>query len=324
MIVRVIIYFSGALGVQSECRVDIRVYNNKPMDITLALGGGGTRGAAHIGVLCVLEKSGFQIRAVAGTSIGSIVAGFYAFGKTPDELEEIFSKVDQSKLYGWPLSDGPGLLGVRGIYDFLQSNLGDVTFENLKIPCAAVAVDLNSNREVILRTGRVVDALMGSSAVPGLFPPKDLNNFRLIDGGTLDPVPVRAARDMFPELPVVAVSLTQPLDVPTMDGETFSTEVNNPLVKQLARMNITQAFRVFADSVDIVSRQMAELRLKLDQPEVIIRPDLSGIRLLDKVDVSELAQRGENATRDVLPDIFRAVSMSARITRQIRNMFKQR
>src|SRR5512140_1256869 len=105
------------------------------MDITLALGGGGTRGIAHIGVLRVLERSGFRIRAVAGTSIGSIVAAFYASGCTPDEIQEAFLAVDQSKLYGWPLSEGPGLLGVRGIQDFLKIHLNQVTFEELKLPC---------------------------------------------------------------------------------------------------------------------------------------------------------------------------------------------
>lgn len=294
------------------------------MDITIALGGGGTRGAAHIGVLRCLEENGFHIRAVTGTSIGSIVGAFYAFGKTPDDMEEIFTNVDQSRLYGWPLSDGAGLLGVRGISEFLQSVLGDIEFQNLKLPFAAIAVDLNSNREVILHSGKVVDAIMGSIAVPGLFPPKEYNNYRLIDGGTLDPVPVRAARDLMPELPVVAVSLSRSLEFPKIDGGTNSVELSNPIVKQIARMNITQAFRVFADSVEIVSSQMAELRLKIDRPEVIIRPDLVGINLLDKVDVKELAKRGEEETAKNLAGIYRTMSAPARLTRKLRFLLKRK
>jgi predicted acylesterase/phospholipase RssA len=82
--------------------VETNGYNCNPMDITVALGGGGARGAAHIGVLRVLERSGFRIRAIAGTSIGSLVAALYASGRSPAQIEEIFSAVDQSKL-----SQGP-------------------------------------------------------------------------------------------------------------------------------------------------------------------------------------------------------------------------
>ncbi len=287
------------------------------MDITLALGGGGSRGAAHIGVLRVLERAGYRIRAVAGTSIGSIVGALYASGRTPDQIQEIFASVDQSKLYGWPLSDGPGLLGVRGITEVLKTYLGESTFADLKLPCAAVAVDLKSNREIILQEGSVVDAILGSIAVPGLFPPKDHHHFRLIDGGTLDPIPVRAARALAPGLPVVAVTLMPPLDAPATPIGIISLSVSQTLVNQIARLNITQAFRIFADSVDIGSRAMAELRLEIDAPEVIVRPEVNGINLLDKVDVPEIARRGERATEAVLPELKRAVSWAGRLRRTL-------
>jgi hypothetical protein len=85
-------------------------------------------------------------------------------------------------------------------------------------------------------------------------------------------------------------------------------------------MNITKAFRVFADSVDIASRQMAELRLTLDKPELIIRPDVNGIQLLDKVDVREIARRGEVATTLVLPNLFRVASFPEKVARQVRRV----
>ncbi len=287
------------------------------MDISIALGGGGSRGASHIGVLRVLEREGYRIRAVAGTSIGSIVGALYASGRTPDQIEEIFSSVDQSKLYGWPLSDGPGLLGVRGITEVLKTHLGESTFSDLKLPCAAVAVDLKSNREIILQEGSVVDAILGSIAVPGLFPPKDHHHFCLIDGGTLDPIPVRAARALAPGLPVVAVTLMPPLDAPATPIGIISLSVSQTLVNQIARLNITQAFRIFADSVDIGSRAMAELRLEIDAPEVIVRPEVNGINLLDKVDVPEIARRGERAAEAVLPELKRAVSWAGRLRRTL-------
>lgn len=293
------------------------------MDITVALGGGGVRGAAHIGVLRVLERSGFSIKAIAGTSIGSLIAVFYASGRSPDQIEEIIANVDQSKLYGWPLSDGPGLLGVKGISDFLNNNFGDTELDALLLPCAAVAVDLNSNREIIIQKGRVCDAILGSIAVPGLFPPKILDGYYLIDGGTLDPVPVRAARGLAPGLPVIAVSLLPPLDLPSTPLGIVSLPGTIPLAKQLARMNIAQAFQIFADSVDIASRQMAELRFALDEPELIIRPDVSGINLLDRINVKEVAKRGEIAAEAVVPDLFSSVSVISKAKKNIRRFLRK-
>ncbi len=287
------------------------------MDITLALGGGGARGAAHIGVLRVLEREGYQIRGVSGTSIGSIVAALYALTRSAAEVERIFNSVDQSRLYGWPLSDGPGLLGVRGVVDFLRSQFGERTFDDLSLPCAAVAVDLNSNREIVLQEGRIVDAIMGSVAVPGLFPPREYNEYTLVDGGVLDPVPVRAARALLPELPVVAVSLMAPLDAPSTPPE-VALPVPKPLADQLNRLQITQAVKIFVDAIDIGQRQMTELRLQLDAPEVLIVPNVSDISLLDRVSIPEIAKRGELAARVALPDLRRAVSWQARMLRSMR------
>lgn len=289
------------------------------MDITLALSGGGSRGVAHLGVLRALEQHGFRIRALAGTSIGAIVGAFYAFGYPTDEMESIFASVDLSRLlYGWPLVEGPGLLGVRGVADFLRTHLGNRDIEDLNLPFAAIAVDLESRREIILKKGGVVDAVLGSMAVPGIFPPRDYPPYRLVDGGTLNPVPVSAARALSPSLPVVAVNLYPPLDQP-------STPISLPLpgpktlIEQIARLNITQAFQIFAESIDIGQRQMTEMRLQMDRPDVLISPDVGEIGLLDNVDVARVARQGELATLAVMPELKRVFSWQARLRR-----FRQR
>src|SRR5512143_3205463 len=125
------------------------------MDISVALGGGGARGNSHVGVLRRLEREGYRIRAVAGTSFGGIVAALYAAGFTPDEIEEIFCRVDQAALYGRAPGDGPSLLGLAGVTHWLNETLGERTFADLKIPCALTAVDLNSGQEVVLSEGLV-------------------------------------------------------------------------------------------------------------------------------------------------------------------------
>jgi NTE family protein len=286
------------------------------MDITLALGGGGSRGNAHIGVLRFLEREGFRIRAIAGTSIGSIVAAFYAYGRTPDEIETIFAVTDLTRLYGWPLSDGPSLLGVHGISEWLKEHFGDAMFNELRLPCAAVAVDLNSSCEIILREGRLRDAILGSIAVPGIFPPKEYNEYRLIDGGTLDPVPVCAARELMPGLPVVAVVLSSPVAQPLVPWS-VPLPVPPTIVQQLTRLRIAQAFGIFLNAVEIGQRSMAELRLEVDMPEVVIRPQVSNINLFEKVDVHAVARLGEVAAERALPDLKRAVSWPAQIRRRL-------
>lgn len=281
-------------------------------EFSLALGGGGTRGAAHIGVLRVLARHPYAIRAIAGTSIGSIIGAFYASGYEPEEIEKIFATLDQSKLFGWPLSEGAGLLGIRGLADFLRTHFGERTFEHLRLPFAAVAVDLNSNCEVFLTKGRLLDALLASSAIPGLFPPREMSPYQFIDGGVLDPVPVRAARLLAPGLPVVAVSLMAPLAAPVIP---LSLPVPRSLAETLTRLNITRALKIFADALEIGQRQMAELRLSLDRPEALLLPPVNDINILDVINVSEVARRGEQTALAALPSLRRVFSWPQRLLR---------
>src|SRR5512138_2023575 len=125
------------------------------MDITLALGGGGAKGNSHIGVLRQLEKEGFRVRAIAGTSYGGLVAVFYAMGCSPDEIEEIFAAADQTQFYGHAPNDRPSLIGLAGVTRLLEERFGDRTFADLKLPCVLTAVDLQSGREVFLSKGRL-------------------------------------------------------------------------------------------------------------------------------------------------------------------------
>jgi NTE family protein len=288
------------------------------MDISLALGGGGSRGYAHIGVLRCLEKEGFRIRAVAGTSAGGIVAVAYAAGYTPDKMEAVFSALDQSKLFARSTEEGPGLLGLSGAARFLEELFGEQTFADLHIPCAVVAVDLKAGREVILNQGSVVEAILATVAVPGVFPPRKCGDSHLVDGAVLNPVPVTVARYLAPALPVVAVvleimteassgfrSLPLPLPVPPL------------LVERLTRTRVAQAFNIFLQSVDVGSRKLAELRLLIDNPEVVVRPDVGEIGLLDQVDVHKIILKGEMAVDVILPDLQRVVTWPNQLRRRI-------
>jgi NTE family protein len=288
------------------------------MDITVALGSGGARGNAHIGVLRRLEREGFKIRAVAGTSFGAIVAALYAAGHTPDEIEATFQKVNQSKLYGRSPVEKPALLGLVGVRKWLDEVLPDNTFEELLLPCAFSAVDLNCGCEVVLDHGLVKDAIMATIAVPGIFPVCDWEGCQLIDGGVVNPVPVSLARKMAPSLPVVAVSLQTPAGEPAQAiGVPVPGMLPKPILDRLSNFRYAQAFDIFLRSVDVTNRAMAEYRLKIDKPDVVIRPKVSDINLLDQVDVRKVAQRGEEAVEVVLPELRRMIHWTSLLRRNL-------
>lgn len=288
------------------------------MDITLALGGGGAKGNAHIGVLRRLEKEGYKIRSVAGTSYGGLVAVLYAVGYTPNEIQTIFESTDQTHLYGRAPQDGPSLLGMAGVRKLLDTVIGEKTFADTNIPCAVTAVDINSGREVFLAEGKLTDAILATIALPGIFPVQHLNGWELVDGGVLNPVPVTTARILSPGLPVVAVVLNDSMDIPVRG---YSIPVPSIFPKsitdRIARISLAQSLDIFLRSVDVSSRALSHLRLELDKPAVIVRPNVQHISLLDQVVVADVAQLGEDALAEVLPQLKRAVSWHARLGRKI-------
>jgi NTE family protein len=289
------------------------------MEITLALGGGGAKGNAHIGVIRRLEKEGFRIKAVAGTSFGGLVAVFYALGYSPDTIEEVFASIDQTQLYGHAPNDGPSLIGVAGITRWLGETIGDRTFADLKLPCVLTAVDLKSGNEVLLSNGRLIDSILATIALPGVFPPRLINGWELVDGGTLDPVPVAPARQLAPRLPVVAVVLNIPMGIP---AQSWNLPLPNYWVGLilsyvLSKMRYDSVWDVFARSLDITSRAVTQYRLEVDRPEIVIRPQVLQIDTLEIVDVHEVAKKGEEAVEAVLPQLRTLFTWRTRWRRSI-------
>jgi len=288
------------------------------MNITLALGGGGAKGNAHLGVIRRLEKEGYKIRSVAGTSFGGLVAILYASGYTVEQIEEIFASIDQGNLYARDSRDGPSLLGLAGVRKLLDSVVGEKTFDDLKIPCAVTAVDVKTGTEVVISHGFLRDGVLATIALPGIFTPLRMNEWELMDGGVLNPVPVSVARMLSPDLPIVAVTLNDPLDVPL---RTYTIPVPSIFPKQITerlfRTNLAQTFDIFMRAVDLNSRAVAHYRLEADAPDVIIRPKVHHIDLLDRVVVKDVAQLGEEATEEVLPQLKKITSWTGRMKKTL-------
>lgn len=288
------------------------------MNITLALGGGGAKGNSHIGVIRRLQKEGFNIQAVAGTSFGGIVAVFHALGYAPDEIEDIFAALDQKELYGHGESEGPSLLGLGGATRWFKEIIGERTFDDLKIPCILTAADLKSGQEVLLSEGSLVDALLATIAIPGIFPAKRIGDLELVDGGALDPVPVAPARSLKPDLPVVAVVLSSPMGRP---AETWNIPLPEylpqTLIERISKLRYTQALDVFLRSLDMVTRAVAEYRLEVDKPDIIIRPSVTDIDILEHVIVHDVALKGDEAVEAALPELKKLFAWQNRLRRVI-------
>lgn len=287
-------------------------------EISLALGSGGARGIAHIGVIRVLEREGFKIRSVAGTSIGGIIAALYADGHSPDEIIRKMKAVDQTKLYGRRFNESPSMLGLAGVADWLEKIFGNKKFSDLKLPCAVTATELRAPAETILNEGRLVDALLATIAVPGIFPPKEDGNRLYVDGALMNPVPVSVARSFTPNLPIVAVTLSPLI---TSAGRMYKIPIPDsiprPLLDQIKRLSIAQAFDVFLDSIEVTTRMITELRLERDRPDLIIRPPLEDIGILDVIDIEAIAMRGEAAAISALPELRRITHWSESLRRRV-------
>jgi len=187
--------------------------NNSATSVSLVLGSGGARGLAHIGVIRWLEEHNYQIKSIAGCSIGALIGGVYAAGKL-DEFEHwirAISKVDIVSLLdiSWR---GAGLVKGDKIIDTLTDLIGDLSIEQLPMKFTAVATDLQHEKEIWINSGRLFDAIRASISLPLFFTPYPYKNRVLIDGGVLNPVPIAPVFSDKNEV-VLAVNLGGPAEM---------------------------------------------------------------------------------------------------------------
>jgi NTE family protein len=188
-------------------------HNEQPISrkkIGLALGGGGAKGLAHIGVIKVLEKYGIPIDFIAGTSMGALVGGWYAIRKKIKLLETLFLEIDNSETYSMnkvmKARDG-ALFSDKNVIRRLEGAFEDLTFEDCQLPFAAVATDVATGEEVIIKEGRLADAVRASVSLPLIFKPVKRDGRLLIDGGFVNPVPADVVKDMGADF-VIAVDVS--------------------------------------------------------------------------------------------------------------------
>ena len=173
--------------------------------IGLALGGGAAKGLAHAGVLKAFDEEGIRISYLAGTSIGALVASYYAFGKSAEDIMAIGEALHVSKVFNFTLKKR-GVFSTDTLRAMIVRDLGDVRIEEARIPLAICTTDVVSGQQVTFEKGPLADAVCASMAVPGLFVPVEIDGRLLVDGGIVENVPVSVLEDMGAGI-IVAVDL---------------------------------------------------------------------------------------------------------------------
>ena len=255
----------------------------RPPRVALALGGGAARGFAHIGVIEVLEENGIHADIVTGTSAGSLVAAMYASGRTGKELETIALNMDESALTDWSFP-GRGLIRGAALADYVRAQVGNRSFDQMKIALGIVATDLDSGKPILFRRGDVGTAVRASSAVPAVFQPVKLGTHEYVDGGLTSPVPVRSAREMGADV-IIAVDISQLPD----GGATGD------------------ALHMLLQTFSIMSRSINELELK--EAEIVLHPKLTGVAGTDFTLRKKNIEAGREAALAMLPAIKAKVAM---------------
>lgn len=255
-----------------------------PPKIALVLGGGGTRGFAHIGVIKALEAQGVTPDIIVGTSVGSVVGALYATGYSGFQLQDMAIKMEEEDIIdkSWLNLNLPALIlrPIKGdtLEDFINRAVQQLPLERLKRKFAVVATDLHSGEIIVFRTGNTGMAVRASSAVPGVFQPVRINGRYYVDGGLVKPVPVSVARSLGADF-VIAVDIS---NAPQGNKTENRSE------------ELLQAFDIMSQAIN---------RYELPNADVVVRPDISKINQTNLTGRHLAVLEGEKATAAMLPDL---------------------
>ena len=246
--------------------------------VALALGGGASKGFAHIGIIKVLKENNIPVKVVTGTSAGSIVGSLYASGMSPDRLEleaEILGKTD---LVDLTLSSSGFIKGEK-LQNYINQKVGNRPIQQLPIKFAAVATDFESGKAVAFNRGNVGQAVRASASIPNVFQPTTIGGRRYVDGGLSQPVPVSAAKKQ---------------------GANFIIAVD---ISARPVKNVNQGFFSYLDQTfNVMSIPL--LQHELGQANVVIKPKVLEMGSIGGFDQKRRAiQLGEEAARAALPEI---------------------
>ena len=263
-------------------RKRLKPIKHKKVKIGLALGGGGARGFAHLGVLKAFEENNISFDYVAGTSAGSLVGALHCAGLTYQQIYDIAKDLKKKDIKPGTFMFVPSK--TEGLQKVIISAIGDISFQELKKPFAAVAVDLISADEIIITHGSVAKAVAGSCAVPGVFVPVEFEHMHLADGGLQNTIPADVPR-LYDCDYVVAV------DVNSTRGEgTDSLKMIDVLPATIRILMKSNAVKGYLNA------------------DVVIQPNLKRFKSTKMDGFEEMIEEGYKAAMDKMPEILNIIS----------------
>ncbi len=284
--------------------------------VVLALGAGGARGLAQIGVIEVLQERGFEIKAIAGTSSGALVGGVCAAGRL-EALSRwmlMTSRAEMLRLLD-PGLGRPAMFTGEKLLKTLRKVIGEPRIEELPIDFTAVAVDLMHQREVWLRRGDMWNAIRASFAIPGIFTPMTFGEMELVDGGLLAPLPLTATRLAGPHR-VIAVDIhSQPAGAAAEIVREVESEHGKPEPGIIGRwmerhfseddeepQHRFRLMEVMSRALDTMQERIARVQLAMEPPELLIRIPRDACQFYEFWRASELIEIGRREAEKALDD----------------------
>jgi NTE family protein len=288
--------------------------------VGLVLGVGVAYGFCHIGVLKVIEKEKIPLDIIAGTSIGAIIASLWATGRTSQEILEITQEFNEPK-YIWGLIDLTfplvGFIKGNKLYKFLKKYLGNKTFFDTSLPLRIIASDVKRKEPKVFEKGLLVDAIMASCSMPGVFTPFKFKEEMLFDGGVTNPLPTEALFKMGINK-IIAVNVTPSREDVLRQYEKLKDQITPPARQEFKREGLISLKRYFRgvfktnildiifSSIEILQSEVAEKEAKL--ADVVLHPDTSGLYWLELHRASEFVRRGEDEARRQLDRIWQVIN----------------
>jgi NTE family protein len=274
---------SGARNVAApgEAKI-VPLASERPL-VALALGGGGTRGFAHIGVIKALEEAGIVPDIVTGSSSGAIIAALYASGRSGRELEAIARELTRDDLVDVNLF-GRGWVRGEALQAFVNRMVGDLPIERLARPFAVIATAAKDGRMAVFNQGNTGIAVRASASVPSLFVPPTINGEEYVDGGLSSPVPVRVARAMGADV-VIAVDVS------------WFAQARNREGAGMAEYGRRGRYAILSEELELA--------------DVVVSPRTAPARMLDFDHKEANIAAGSAAAREVLPRVTAAIARVA-------------
>lgn len=257
-------------------------FNKKPK-IGLALSGGATLGAAHIGVLQVLEEAGIHPDYVAGTSVGALIGATYCAGVPLDEIKNMFFTVNWPTLIKVSLKNTLSIFDTQPMETFLKKKIGDINFEDLQIPFAAVTCDILTGNRVVLDHGPLAPAIRASASIPGLFSPIEMDDYLLVDGGVVDNLPVEQVKAMGAGY-IIACDISY--------RTAITRKPENPFDMFQIMFNIMQ------DRGALISKE---------ECDCYIRPNIAQFSCWGFAEAEKIMNEGRKAAIQALPQLFKVM-----------------